>query len=41
MFIISGIIDSREEDILKSIKENNFTIRERHQSGEWLCFVLT
>ena len=41
IFIISGIIDSREEDILKSIKENNFTIRERHQSGEWLCFVLT
>ena len=41
IFIISGIIDTREEDILNSIKENNFTIKERHESKEWRCFVLT
>ena len=41
IFIISGIIDTREEDILNSIKENHFTIKERHESKEWRCFVLT
>lgn len=40
LFILSGIIDSREEDVLAAFSDNGFTVLERKQSGEWLCFVV-
>ena len=40
IFIVSGIIDNREQDVLKAFEKYNFTILERHQSENWLCFVL-
>ncbi len=41
VFIISGIIATREEDVLKAFADNNFTVKERKQSGEWLCFTVS
>jgi len=39
-FIVSGILDTREDDVQKAFADNSFQIVERKQSGEWLCFVL-
>ncbi|MBR6510553.1 MAG: 50S ribosomal protein L11 methyltransferase [Clostridia bacterium] len=38
--IISGIIDIREEDIMKAVKDNNFAILESHYKDNWCAFVL-
>ena len=40
VFITSGIIDTREEDILAAFAQYGFTIQERHEDGGWVCFVL-
>ncbi|MBQ9067282.1 MAG: 50S ribosomal protein L11 methyltransferase [Clostridia bacterium] len=40
LFLVSGIIATREEDVLRAFSDNGFTVVERKQSGEWLCFVL-
>ena len=40
IFIVSGIIDSREADVVAAFSQYGFTILERHQSDNWLCFVL-
>lgn len=40
VFIVSGIIDTRENDVLKAFSNNGFTIAERRQSKEWLCFIV-
>lgn len=40
LFIVSGIISSREDDVQKAFDDNGFTVVERKQSKEWLCFVL-
>ena len=40
IFIVSGIIDSREQDVLDAFQKFGFNILERHQSENWLCFVL-
>lgn len=40
IFIISGIISSREDDVLAAFADNGFTVVERKQSAEWLCFVV-
>lgn len=39
-FIVSGILSSREDEVLAAFADNNLTVEERKQSGEWLCFVL-
>ena len=41
VFITSGIIDTREEDILAAFAQYGFTIQERHEDGGWVCFVCT
>ena len=38
VFIVSGIINTREQDVLDAFHENGFTVLERHQDKEWLCF---
>lgn len=40
VFIVSGIIDSREQDVLDAFKSNGFKIEKRIESKGWLCFVL-
>ena len=41
VFITSGIIDTREEDILAAFAQYGFTIQERREDGGWVCFVCT
>lgn len=35
LYITSGIIDSKREDVFKSLEENNFEIMEHVNEGEW------
>ncbi len=38
VFITSGIIIPREEEVLSAFKENGLEVIARHESGGWLCF---
>lgn len=38
VFITSGIIVPREQDVLNAFEENGLEVIERHESGGWLCF---
>ena len=38
VFITSGIIVPREEDVLAAFAKNGLEIIARHESGGWLCF---
>jgi ribosomal protein L11 methyltransferase len=38
VFITSGIIIPREEEVLAAFKENGLEVIARHESGGWLCF---
>lgn len=40
VFITSGIIDTREPDVLEAFKKYGFSIVERRERGDWLCFAL-
>lgn len=40
VFITSGIIDTREPDVLEAFKKYGFSIVERRERGGWLCFAL-
>ena len=39
VYIVSGIIDSREGDVLAALAQCGFTVVERHAHGGWLCWV--
>ncbi|HHT96527.1 MAG TPA: 50S ribosomal protein L11 methyltransferase [Clostridiales bacterium] len=39
LFICSGIIDSKEEEVKQSLINNNFEILETNRMGEWVSFV--
>lgn len=39
VFITSGIIDTREQDVLDAFDKYGFKVVERHESNGWLCFV--
>ncbi len=39
VYITSGIIDTREQDVLAALTACNFTVVERHEHGGWLCLV--
>ena len=38
-FISSGIIKDRKEEVVNSLKENGFKIKEIKEQGEWVCVV--
>ncbi len=38
VFITSGIIEQREQDVLAAFEKNGLKVIERHESGGWLCF---
>lgn len=40
VFITSGIIDTRERDVLNAFEKYGFSIIERRERGGWLCFTL-
>ena len=40
VFIVSGIVDTREADVVKAFDENGFKIKERREENGWLCFAL-
>lgn len=39
VFITSGIIDTRENDVTQAFREHGFQILERREDSGWLCFV--
>ena len=38
VFITSGIIVPREDDVLAAFEKNGLEVIARHESGGWLCF---
>ena len=40
VFIISGIIDLRKDDVLKAAKQNGFTVLKECYNDNWCAFVL-
>ena len=41
VFITSGIIDTREQDVLSAFRENGFSVKARHEDKGWVCFECT
>lgn len=39
VFITSGIIDVREQDVLNAFSKNGFDVIEKNENNGWLCFV--
>ena len=39
VYIVSGIIDTREADVQAALADCGFTVTERHEHGGWLCLV--
>ena len=39
VWISSGIIDTREDDVLAAFAANGFRVLDRHEEGGWLCFA--
>ena len=39
VYIVSGIIDTREQDVLAALDNCGFTVVERREHGGWLCMV--
>ncbi|MBQ8683167.1 MAG: 50S ribosomal protein L11 methyltransferase [Clostridia bacterium] len=39
VYIVSGIIDTREQDVLAALDACGFAVAERHEHGGWLCMV--
>ena len=39
VYIVSGIIDTREQDVLPALAQCGFTVIERHEHGGWICMV--
>ena len=39
VYIVSGIIDTREQDVLAALDKCGFTVVERREHGGWLCLV--
>ncbi len=38
VFITSGIIDTRESDVLEAFEKYGFKVRARHMKNGWVCF---
>ncbi|MEE1320399.1 MAG: 50S ribosomal protein L11 methyltransferase [Acutalibacteraceae bacterium] len=38
VFITSGIIDTREQDVIDAFNKYSFEIKARHTEGGWVCF---
>lgn len=40
VFIVSGILNTREQDVLDAFAANGFEVVSRKADGEWLCFTV-
>lgn len=40
ILLVSGIIDERENDVLKAVEKRGFTIKERQYKDNWCAFAL-
>ena len=40
VFIVSGILNTREQDVLDAFAANGFEVLSRKADGEWLCFTV-
>ena len=40
VYIVSGIIDKREQDVVNALTSLGFTITERYEQNGWICFVV-
>ncbi len=40
VFIVSGILNTREQDVLDAFTANGFEVVSRKADGEWLCFTV-
>jgi len=40
VYIVSGIIDTREQDVLDAVAAVGFRVRERMEQGGWVCLAL-
>lgn len=40
LFLVSGILDTREQDVLDAFAANGFRVLSRKAQGEWLCFLV-
>ena len=40
VFIVSGIIDTRMDDVLEAFERFGFAVREEHCENGWMCFEL-
>ncbi len=38
VFIASGIIAAREQDVLTAFEKNGFKVIKRHEKNDWICF---
>ena len=38
VFITSGIIDTREQEVLDAFAQNGFVVKARHEEKGWVCF---
>jgi ribosomal protein L11 methyltransferase len=38
VFITSGIIDMRENDVLSAFERYGFVVKNRHEKNGWVCF---
>lgn len=38
VFIVSGIIDIRESEVIAAFNENGLKVKARHENGGWVCF---
>ena len=41
IFIVSGIIDTREDDVLSAFRESGLSISKRHCDKGWICYELS
>ncbi len=41
VFVTSGIIVQREDEVLKAFAENDLKVTKRHEDNGWLCFECT
>ena len=39
LFISSGILTQKEEEVKQALQKNNFQILEKNTMGEWVSFV--
>ena len=40
VLLVSGIIDAREQDVLRAAERHGFTVKEKQYKDNWCAFAL-